>query len=571
MATVRKRSAWAAAALLAAAAATVVASARPARAATITLEQQWSVSIPDGSLPIAQSSPTVATLDNGGPAVLVGDRAGHIYALHLSNGSEVAGWPVSTPLESDGTTHVPINGAISSFGSTVYAGEGWRANASAGGLAAYDAAGRLLWFRPVPSAPGSTATVGVDGGAAVGDLQGQADVVSGSMAQYAEAVDASNGAVLSGWPWFEADSNFSTPAVADLYANGVNEVVMGGDSTAGSAMGQTYTNGGHVRVVSPTGSLDCVYNTNQGVQSSPAVGQFLPGGAVGIVSGTGYDQAYAGASDTDRVLALDTHCGLVWSTVLDGITTASPALVDALGDGGLQVAEATTYDNGSAGTVYLLNPSNGQVVWSAPAPGGVYGGVVSVDLGGGYQDLVVAGTSGAEILDGKTGAVLWSWAGGVSFQNAPLVTDDPNGTVGITFAGYTSSGSEVVHFEVPGSSGGVVDESGAWPMFHHDPQLTGDAGTPSQPPCPAPAGGPHGYWLAASDGGIFTFGNLSFCGSTGNLTLNKPIVGMASTPDGGGYWLVASDGGIFTFGDAHFYGSTGNLTLNKPVVGMSAG
>jgi hypothetical protein len=27
--------------------------------------------------------------------------------------------------------------------------------------------------------------------------------------------------------------------------------------------------------------------------------------------------------------------------------------------------------------------------------------------------------------------------------------------------------------------------------------------------------------------------------------LNKPIVGMASTPDGKGYWEVASDGGIF--------------------------
>ena len=25
---------------------------------------------------------------------------------------------------------------------------------------------------------------------------------------------------------------------------------------------------------------------------------------------------------------------------------------------------------------------------------------------------------------------------------------------------------------------------------------------------------------------------------------------MAATPDGNGYWLVASDGGIFTFGDA---------------------
>jgi hypothetical protein len=56
----------------------------------------------------------------------------------------------------------------------------------------------------------------------------------------------------------------------------------------------------------------------------------------------------------------------------------------------------------------------------------------------------------------------------------------------------------------------------------------------------------------------------------GGKPLNRPIVGMAATPDGGGYWLVASDGGIFTFGDANFFGSTGNIRLNSPIVGMSA-
>ncbi len=66
-----------------------------------------------------------------------------------------------------------------------------------------------------------------------------------------------------------------------------------------------------------------------------------------------------------------------------------------------------------------------------------------------------------------------------------------------------------------------------------------------------------GYWLVASDGGIFTFGDAGFHGSTGGVHLNQPIVGMAATPGGRGYWLVASDGGIFTFGDAAFYGSTG--------------
>ncbi len=79
-----------------------------------------------------------------------------------------------------------------------------------------------------------------------------------------------------------------------------------------------------------------------------------------------------------------------------------------------------------------------------------------------------------------------------------------------------------------------------------------------------------GYWLVASDGGIFAFGDAGFHGSTGNIKLNKPIVGMASTPDGNGYWLVASDGGVFAYGDAGFHGSTGNIRLNKPIVGMAS-
>jgi hypothetical protein len=52
--------------------------------------------------------------------------------------------------------------------------------------------------------------------------------------------------------------------------------------------------------------------------------------------------------------------------------------------------------------------------------------------------------------------------------------------------------------------------------------------------------------------------------------LNQPIVGMGHSPSGHGYWLVASDGGIFAFGDAGFYGSTGNIKLNRPIVGMGA-
>ena len=78
-----------------------------------------------------------------------------------------------------------------------------------------------------------------------------------------------------------------------------------------------------------------------------------------------------------------------------------------------------------------------------------------------------------------------------------------------------------------------------------------------------------GYWMVASDGGIFAFGDAPFYGSTGNLKLNSPIVGMARTTTGRGYWMVAADGGIFTFGDAVFYGSAGSLPLKAPIVGMT--
>jgi hypothetical protein len=83
-----------------------------------------------------------------------------------------------------------------------------------------------------------------------------------------------------------------------------------------------------------------------------------------------------------------------------------------------------------------------------------------------------------------------------------------------------------------------------------------------------------GYWETTSGGDIYSFGNAPFYGSTGNIHLNQPIVGMAATANGGGYWLVARDGGIFAFGDAGFDGSLPGLPASEqpglPVVGMAS-
>ncbi len=111
--------------------------------------------------------------------------------------------------------------------------------------------------------------------------------------------------------------------------------------------------------------------------------------------------------------------------------------------------------------------------------------------------------------------------------------------------------------------------------------VPGDFSVTGGPPSPAPPAPPatHGYWLVGSDGGIFTFGSATFHGSTGNLVLQRPVVGITPTRDEGGYWLVASDGGIFAFGDAGFHGSIPGLglhpagsglpsSLDAPIVGM---
>ena len=459
-----------------------IVSAAPAAAEQPVFMKVWTQQVTDGS-PISLSSP-----NRGHASWRAGysgrRQGGHIYAFSLANGVSVAGWPASTggiPVNS-----TPSVGALNpgSPDDTVFVGVGTAATPHEGGYEAFNPGGAKRWFVTIHN-PGASYVSGVVASLAVGNVQGGLDVVAPSIGQQEDAINASTGAVLAGFPWFDGDGDYATPALADLYSNGKLDIVNGGGQTAGLAYGTQYTQGGHVSVLSrtgnagtksPNGGLICEYNPNESVESSPAVGPFLAGASEGIAVGTG--DYFPGAPDGGLVLAFTAHCKLVWSTRLDGLTTSSPALANLSGNGKLEVVEGTDNQHGG-GSVYALNGTNGAVIWRQTIDGEVIGGVVSANLGAGYQDVIVASTGGAEVLDGRTGKVLATLEQGVGLQNCALVTDDPDGSIGVTLAGYDAEDQGVVqHYELVGSKGANVDQPGSWPMFHHDPALTGNAQAP---------------------------------------------------------------------------------------------
>ena len=212
--------------------------------------------------------------------------------------------------------------------------------------------------------------------------------------------------------------------------------------------------------------------------------------------------------------------------------------------------------SGSGGTYYLFY-SGGDFGSSTYA----IGWAACSSPSGGCQDQSGPLLTSAPGLSGP---------GGPDVFALPPTTQYPDGQTVMAFAGwqgttigYLACGIRPMYLADLTFNSSVSPPA---PMLSADP--AGGSTAASGPTCPQPPTPAPGYWQVAADGGIFTFGSAGFYGSTGSMSLNKPVVGMAPTPDYQGYWLVASDGGVFAYGDAGFYGSTGSITLNKPIIGM---
>ena len=291
---------------------------------------------------------------------------------------------------------------------------------------------------------------------------------------------------------------------------------------------------------------------------SPASGP-ATGGRTVVITGSGFGSGVPTVHFGGAGAAVTAHTPTSVTVTTPNVRTGSQVTVTVSTSG---TAGGTSASVAAARYTFVSPQVTGIVARKGPTSGGEQVTVSGSDFSGATSVRFGATPASFRVISSSTlvARVPPGPSGGATVN---LTVTSPDGV------SSPSAGSRFT-YAVPGywlvaSDGGIF----AYGHTH----FYGSAGaTPLNRPVVGMAATPDdgGYWLVASDGGIFAYGDSGFFGSTGSLVLNMPVVGMAASSSVDGYWLVASDGGIFAFGDAGFFGSTGSLVLNKPVVGMAA-
>ena len=533
--------------------------------------------------PTHLSSPVVADVNGDGhPDVVTTDLSGMVNVVDGRTGHELPGWPQPVQPRAGSTTAVESSPTVADLDRNgrkeIIVGAGsLEVPNQQGGVVAFNANGSVRFRLQTMTEAGQSGVVGTP---AVADVTGDhfPDIVFGSFDHRIYALDRF-GRALPGFPIDSADTIWDSAALYDDAHIGRADIFLGGDASPGGPCGSQSWSGimRAIRVFSSGPQILWSRCRHQIYQSSPAIGDLTGNGRMALVVGTG-DGPSGDALATNSLSAFYLDNGSTvpgWPVVLNGPIFGSPVIGDVTGDHKNDVV-VTACAICNDGRVWAFN-GHGGALWNV-VPGaseGNHGEILStpilVDLDGdGVNDVAVGQAGEFYFLRGRDGARLYQpIEGNRVMQNSAAVANFGTGY------GWRL----IVQSWVPQGDGhprngaGRVDSfplpktpmiAPAWPQWRLGPDHI--AAPPAAPAPPATAG----YWLVASDGGIFAYGNAHFYGSTGAIHLNRPIVGMARTPSGHGYWLVASDGGVFSFGDARFYGSTGAMHLNRPVVGMSS-
>jgi len=454
--------------------------------------------------PIAQSSPTVATYD-GTTFAAVGSENGDVYVINVATGKNLPGWPrhlaapsgESAAIESSPAVGF-LNGRSQAPSIIVGSGSTWVPN-TIGEVEAFSFDGKPQWVFHVGQATGTA--IGVISSPAVGDItgDGQQDVVFGSWDHDIYALTPS-GRLLPGFPFDNADTIWSSPALFHMPGTSGEDIFLGSDASGiiyeqdgtqhtckGGFIGD-YRYEGHALV--PLWR-DC---ENQTIWSSPAIGTLGDASEPVVVVGTGfYEQPFP--SDTDRVFAVYADNGEAvpgWPVTTSGPTFGSPAIGDV---GGQEAVVDTSWVCSAPHVANCLPPGGpnsskvtawgitGKVLWSDTLIGGeAFSSPVLTPLQGETSsDVLIGTTNGLYPISGSTGALLDDTTNeatintGCEVLNSVAVVNVAGGQGWhvVEACGGPARASDIFSYPLPVAI--PIGVKPAWPMFRESPDHDGVA------------------------------------------------------------------------------------------------
>ncbi|MCG2794775.1 MAG: VCBS repeat-containing protein [Actinomycetia bacterium] len=478
---------------------------------------------------------TAEDIDGDGfTELLVGNSNGNLYCFDhnagvkwaYNTGAQIRGAPACKDVDGDGTKEVfvgDMNGVVWGFSCN----------------------GALLtqwgWPKATQSSPGGGVN-GVYSSPAIGDINGDGadDIVVGTWGKYVYAWSYT-GVLLPGWPYDNKDSVWSSPALADIDMDGIKEIIVGADSTGGS--GWPWPAGGLLYAFNGDGGIVPGFPrvTPEVLWSSPAVADIDGDGLQEIIIGTGHYYKAIGRLTTEghRVYAYN-HDGTDvpgWPVVAAGSTFSSPAVGDIDGDGTKEIVIACNPMNGIGNDHIMAIKPDGTVMWSNQAFGGPNLGSPALgDVDGdGYPDIVMGSGWAIGAWD-RSGRVIWDQPLDNFLIASPAVGDfDNDGHVEVAcctgdIPGGTPGGSFWVFDRGPKKrvSGGDASLF-PWGMFRYTSDHNGTILTGNEPPPPPPPPPPanfHEYILLMNPGGATANAQISLMNEKGE----KATVSLTLAP-----------------------------------------
>jgi hypothetical protein len=356
----------------------------------------------------------------------------------------------------------------------------------------------------------------------------------------------------------DGGSTWSTQSFTDSAVNGVGGIDC--PSTTQCFIAAHTNSGGAIEATTDGGSTWVT-------QTVPATSVSLPG-----ITCTSSTDCYAVGQSQNQpyvgVVDATSNGGTSWtsqsvSTEAEALTSVfcTPSTCFAVGGGGASVG----------GVILAYTPPT---ITTTSLPQGVVGSVYSGSVGatgGGppYTWTISSGSLPSGLtIDATTGAITGTPTAAGTFTPTFEATDSD---------GSTATAALSITVIPPSHSYWLVGSDGGIFTFGSSQFYGSTGGLHLQRPVVglSPTADRGGYWLVASDGGVFAYGDAGFVGSLPGLgfhpagsglpnSLNAPIVGMVPSTNSGGYFMVASDGGVFAFGNAKFAGSC-------PGIGSCAG